>query len=71
MAILNLVLRPFTTILLYRMLQERNGSLGPLEGIASMFGNARETGSYEDMDKHPHQSTPPASQHDFYQPQQI
>lgn len=72
MAILNLILRPFTTIILYRILQERNGSMGPLENVANMFGQSRnQTGSYEDMDRH--QSVPVSSQqqHDFYQPQQI
>lgn len=69
MAILNLVLRPFTTILLYRILQDRNGTIGPLESVANVFGNSRGPTGYDDMDKH--QSVPTTSQQDEFFPRQI
>lgn len=70
MAILNLVVRPFSTILLHRILQERNGSLGPLEGVSSIF--AGQQSNYQDIDKH--ETLPTTSQQeppDFFQPRQL
>lgn len=69
MAILNLVLRPFTTLLLYRILQDRNGNIGPFEGVANMFNSSQGPTGYDDMDKH--QSVPTTSSQDEFYPRQL
>ncbi|XP_045112057.1 type-1 angiotensin II receptor-associated protein-like [Portunus trituberculatus] len=56
MAVLNLVLRPITSLMLQRVLQERSGSYGTYgpSGLDRIFGGTRRS-PYEDID-HPSQN---------------
>lgn len=57
MAILNLILRPFTTMVLYRMYVERANAAGA--AIPAIFGvGTAQSGPYEDIGGTVHQSVP-------------
>ncbi|KAG0722707.1 Type-1 angiotensin II receptor-associated protein [Chionoecetes opilio] len=60
MAVVNLILRPITSLMLQRVLQERSGSYGAYgpSGLDRIFGGARRS-PYEDIDQ-PTQPTPGA-----------
>ncbi|KYB25937.1 type-1 angiotensin II receptor-associated protein isoform X1 [Tribolium castaneum] len=67
MCILHLIVRPFSTIVLIKNLEERTGSNGALSGL---FGEAPQQSSYEDIDRNaPHTSQ--AASYDFSTAQQI
>lgn len=68
MAILNLVVRPFSILLLHRILQERSGSLGPLEGVSNIFGPQKS--AYQDIDKRDVPTTSQTEEQDFFRPAQ-
>lgn len=70
MAIINMIVRPFTTVYLGRLIQERTGVVGT--GIDSIFPSGRNT-SYEDIDRTnlPSQSQPNQGGYDFQSAQQI
>ncbi|KAG5877038.1 hypothetical protein JTB14_006519 [Gonioctena quinquepunctata] len=67
MAILHLIVRPFSTIVLIRNLEERSGSTGVLTGILSSGGHNE---NYEDIDR---EAAPPSSSrgYDFTSAQPI
>lgn len=68
MAVLNLVLRPFTSLMLQRILQERSGSYstyGP-SGLDRIFGGNRRN-PYEDIDQ-PSQTNPGAELEQEHRP---
>ncbi|CAH1116043.1 unnamed protein product [Phaedon cochleariae] len=66
MAVLHLIIRPFSTILLIRNLEERSGSPGVLTGILSR-GNE----SYEDIDSNRVPQSSSTGGYDFNNAQQI
>lgn len=67
MAILNLIVRPISTVYLGKLIQQRTGSSG--SGIDSIFPGGRNT-SYEDIDRNL-PSHPTQGGHDFLSAQQI
>ncbi|KAK4874523.1 hypothetical protein RN001_013883 [Aquatica leii] len=71
LSIIHLIIRPFTTIFLVKLLQERSPTPG--SGIANLFTGARNR-SYEDMDKNTGPQLPPPTSsqgYDFTTAQQI
>ncbi|PNF39591.1 hypothetical protein B7P43_G11047 [Cryptotermes secundus] len=56
MAILNLIIRPFTTLVLYRIYVERANAVGA--PLPTIFGGTAQRGPYEDIVGAVHQSVP-------------
>ncbi|XP_072396067.1 type-1 angiotensin II receptor-associated protein-like [Diabrotica undecimpunctata] len=71
MAILHLIIRPFSTILLIKNLEERSGATGVLTGIFP-GGNSTGSDAYEDLDRPViPQSSGKTGGYDFSSAQQI
>ncbi|KAJ3644672.1 hypothetical protein Zmor_022383 [Zophobas morio] len=68
MCILHLIIRPFSTIVLIKNLEERSGSEGALSGL---FGGNQQQSSYEDIDRTVPRSSSQGGSYDFSGAQQI